>query len=400
MITMSRFQKKGMRVGIGKAYRFVIGCLLACCIVALPMQADEHFPAFSWDRVPVYAHVAKAKGDFTNKELDFLAKQFDFICIEKGQAAVKYGNTEDGFVVALKQIKQRNPDVQVLYYWNASLDSSDVRWGYKAAKTLPANPHLKDKDGNTLKRRRTVPYYDHLRQDMRDWWTDAAQTAVTDDGADGIFADAMSDPPKHDRNRLDKQAILKLRAARLALMQETRAKIGPDKLILFNGLMHESREKLLDSTDGAMIERFGYFDTGSSKENMKAMIETIQTTGKAGKIVLVKAWPGFSYRDKEMMKTPKNELVRLSKERVTFSLAAFLVAAQPHSYLCYTWGYREMHGTFVAYPEFDKPLGPPKGDAVNDGWTYTRAFEHASVFVNLETREARIDWKPGTTKAD
>ena len=26
--------------------------------------------------------------------------------------------------------------------------------------------------------------------------------------------------------------------------------------------------------------------------------------------------------------------------------------------------------------------------------TYWRAFAHASVFVNLETRTARIDWRP------
>lgn len=46
------------------------------------------------------------------------------------------------------------------------------------------------------------------------------------------------------------------------------------------------------------------------------------------------------------------------------------------------------------YPEFDKPLGPPKGAAVRDGWTYRREFSHASIFVDLETQTAHIDWKP------
>ena len=47
---------------------------------------------------------------------------------------------------------------------------------------------------------------------------------------------------------------------------------------------------------------------------------------------------------------------------------------------------------FDWYPEFDKPLGPPLGDAIRNGWTYQREFEHASVFVDLENKTAKIDW--------
>ena len=58
---------------------------------------------------------------------------------------------------------------------------------------------------------------------------------------------------------------------------------------------------------------------------------------------------------------------------------------------------RDWLGEYVTldwYPEFDKPLGAPKGDAIHDGWKYERNFTHASVFVDLETKTARIDWKP------
>lgn len=48
---------------------------------------------------------------------------------------------------------------------------------------------------------------------------------------------------------------------------------------------------------------------------------------------------------------------------------------------------------FDWYPEFDKPLGAPKGDAKRDRFKYTREFEHASVFVDLEKKTAKIDWK-------
>lgn len=372
----------------------LICSILLCFLVIAGLRADDTRPPFSWERVPLYAHVGKASDDFTPDELDFLAKHFNFITIEKGQAARKHGNTEEGFAVAAREIKIRNPRAKVLYYWNASLNSSTVRWGYKAAKTLPADAHLKDRFGQPVLRRKTVPNYDLRRQDVRDWWTNAAAKAITDYSADGIFADAMGDPPRANLKTLDEQTVLDLRAARLALMKETRRKIGPDRLIVFNGLMRENRDKLLQVTDGAMIEHFGHFSNGSSQEQMAAAIETVQAAGRAGKIVIFKAWPGFSFREPAMMKKPHDELARLAKQRITFPLACYLVAAQPHCYFCYTWGYREKHGTFDWYPEFDKPLDPPKGDAKRTGSTYTREFAHASVRVDIKSRTARIDWKP------
>lgn len=56
-----------------------------------------------------------------------------------------------------------------------------------------------------------------------------------------------------------------------------------------------------------------------------------------------------------------------------------------------SFAYREMHGSFDWYPEFDKPLGPPRGAAIRTGWNYQREFAHASVSVNLVTKTARID---------
>ena len=94
-----------------------------------------------------------------------------------------------------------------------------------------------------------------------------------------------------------------------------------------------------------------------------------------------------------MMQKPHVELARLAKKHITFPLAWFLVAAETNSYFCYTWGYREMHGTFDWYPEFDKLLGPPKGEAQRDGWAYRREFKHASVFVDLENMTAKLDGK-------
>jgi hypothetical protein len=93
-----------------------------------------------------------------------------------------------------------------------------------------------------------------------------------------------------------------------------------------------------------------------------------------------------------MMQRPYAELLKLARERLTFPLACFLVAAQPGSHFCYSWGYTHTHGMLDPYAEFDRPLGPPQADATWVGLTATREFAHASVRVDLTTRQARIDW--------
>ena len=129
-------------------------------------------------------------------------------------------------------------------------------------------------------------------------------------------------------------------------------------------------------------------------------IETMNKASKDGKLVIFKAWPGFTWwSDKELIKKPHADQLAVAKKNLTFPLACFLVGAGPNCYFCYTWGWLPEYGTFDRYPEFDKQLGPPKADAVRTGWTFRREFQHASVFVDIEKRIGRIDWKPSAKKS-
>lgn len=353
-------------------------------------QAADALPPFSWDHVPVYAHVGKSSDDFTPEQLDFLAQHFDFITIEKGQAVRKRGSSEAGIAEAARQIKLRKPGAKVLFYWNAFLD---IR-SYQASREFPADGHLKDRRGQPVMVRTTVPTCDLSRADVRDWWSDTAAKAVHEDGCDGIFADALLQVTAAGKRKLlGDEKYAALNNGLVALLEETRRKLGPDPLIIFNGLRGGDGERFLPLTSGAMIEHFGHF-SGVGKEKMAEDLEAMRAAAQSGKIVCLKAWPGLSWLDAEMMRKPHDELVRLARERLTFRLACFLVAAAPHCYFCYSWGYRENDGTFDWYPEFDRPLGPPLGEAKRTGWTYQRDFTRAAVFVDLETQTARIDWKP------
>ena len=251
-----------------------------------------------------------------------------------------------------------------------------------------------DRHGKPVMVRKTLSTYDLSRADVREWWSDVAAKAVREGGADGIFADALPQviaPSK--RNILGDEKYEALNKGLLTMMEQTQRKIGSGKLLIFNGLRGGEGRQFLPMTGGAMIEHFGHFGC-TSKEKMAEDLEAMRTAAESGKIVCFKAWPGFSWLDADMMKKPSKELHELAQERITFPLACFLVAAEKNCFFCYTWGYTESHGTFDWYAEFDKPLGQPEGKAERKGWTFSRDFAHASVFVDLEARTAHIFWKP------
>ena len=90
------------------------------------------------------------------------------------------------------------------------------------------------------------------------------------------------------------------------------------------------------------------------------------------------------------------KLEEVSRKRISYYLATFLIGAQEHSYFQYGWGWTLHKGPLCAYPEFKKPLGKPKGDYIRidpEGWQFKREFVHANVSVDLEKREGSIDWK-------
>ena len=74
-----------------------------------------------------------------------------------------------------------------------------------------------------------------------------------------------------------------------------------------------------------------------------------------------------------------------------YCLAAFLIVAGEHSYwgMGHGWGV----GSFPWYPEFDRTLGKPLGDASSPGpGLYVRAFEHLNVTLDSGKKIATINW--------
>lgn len=358
---------------------------------AAPPRVTAALPGFSWDRVPLNLHFGKRNASLTDAEIDFIARRSALIALEKSHGVTPHGSTEAGIADSARRITQRNPDAKVLFYFNAF-----INWpGYDAFKTYRPEWTLRTAGGEIVTHPSGTPRPDPSNAEFREWWSEVVAHANRTAPLGGVFVDAL---PQALSPGLAKQVGDAKARAIVAGLREmlalTKRKLGPDRLVLANGLRTTDFREILDweGIDGVMIEHFGAFKTDSPSD-IKADLESIALAAAKGKFVVIKGWPGFNWLDKEMMQRPYAELLQLARERLTFPLACFLVAAQPGSQFCYSWGYREEHGMLDAYPEFDRPLGPPQADAKWVGLTATREFAHASVWVDLTTKQARIDWR-------
>ena len=357
------------------------------------LHAADSYPEFSWDRVPLYAHLGIGAG-LKPEQYEFLADHFNLITFTGG--ILRDASVEPNIAATARAIKQRNPRAKVLFYWAS--DMPKHQWKDSNA-TFPEGGYL-----HVKKKRKDSLQFDVRRQDVRDWWSGIAGKTVHQYGCDGIFVDGATagrpDGPWSKMVGAEQAAVMDQGV--FTMLKQAREKMGPGKLILFNPLHGYDKdhpglgEQYLPVTDGAMVDDF---DRGAnvrqqSPEYLASTIEVMRKAARDDKIVIFKGWPGFTWwSDKELMKKPHEEQLRVAREQIIFPLACFLTGAGRHCYFCYTWGWLGEYGTFDWYPEFDKKLGAPKGEATRDGWIFRRDFEHVSVFVDVEKKTAKINGK-------
>ena len=293
------------------------------------VHAGDGFPAFTWDHVPLYAHLGINDG-LEPDQYNFLADHFALIAFTGGRVT-RGSSVEPNIAAAARAIKQRNPKAKVLFYWASDIPKH--QWKLSNAD-FPKNGYVKGyvrpAAKGTTKGERS---FDVTRPEVRDWWTDVAAKAVHEYSCDGIFVDgATAGTPGGPWSRIfGEERAARLEEGVFTMLREAKEKMGPDKLIIFNPLHgHDGKRALgedyLPVTDGAMVDDFDRAANirQQSKEYMASTIEIMRKAAKDGKIIIFKAWPGFTWwSDEEMMKKPHDQVHRIAKERITFPLACF-----------------------------------------------------------------------------
>ena len=362
--------------------------------------AREIFPTFSWDTTPMYYMFGDKERVLTPDEVRFIAARTDFVCIEKSHGYGELGAAELGAKHEAAAFKKAKPGIKVLFYFNAAL-----AWPYTSynkdftADRIDSSPKLKEfliphPETGALAQKHGAFLFNVLNPEFRQWWVDTVAKGVEESGCDGVFIDQM-----HGNANLLKGKGREIELAMGELMSSLKKKLGPDKILLANNANAGIAKHVYPVSDALMFENFS--DVHFSKENLLADWEGMLRNAQEGKVSVFRLGVlghGRGFLRKIGREEKFKVMPKISQENLEYSLACYLIGAQPYSYFMYSWGWTLGDGSLVDYPELQKPLGPPKGAykrTTSDGWEFTREFEHALVWVNTESREAKITWRTG-----
>lgn len=365
----------------------------------VPFKAPTHYPAFSWDKVPVYMMFGDHQRLLIDSEVQKIAAESDFICIEKSHGRKTLGDAALGLKHENGVFKKVKPAIKVLGYFNAAYAYSFTRFTEMLTmKRINEHPEMKDylltdsKTGELVGVRGKLCGYNVLNPDMRAWWSDSVAKVVSESGADGIFIDQM-----HGFGWLhakDKRPAVSEGVA--DMMRQLKAKIGPDKILLANN--GAGIEAIFSVADAFMFKHYKPEVTHTKERLLKdwALMKKISDAGK----ICVYRFGATAEPDSPLKKLSKRgrteKWAELSKQQLEFYLSLYLIGAEPYSYFQWGWGWELHTGPLEHYPELHKPLGKPLGKYTRvhpKEWEFTREFEHASVWVDTDKRKAKIDWK-------
>jgi hypothetical protein len=350
-------------------------------------------------------HIRKAR-KFSKDEIKYLAT-FPLVTFEKTTGSQTFKSTEDGTLAAAKAVKKINPSTKILYYRNVIMNWPTYKVNAEFDKIPGA--FLVGKNGKTKLNFGKTDSYDLTNPQVREVWVGNVKQMCADPAIDGVFFDAVCKAmgPTYLAKDIGEEKKAALVEGYKTMMTETRQAIGPDKIMLANVLRVGTPDNGLEAIkqfDGSYLERIEEARTGdkAAKRNYLAQgIETFQKAAREGYMIAMtlplgeintEAGEGDVENMDEISK-PVGENEDYNK-RFNYILSLFLVCAEKHSYFLAKDGYNaDKSKVWMKRPaEFDRPLGPPKGPAVQDGYIYTREFAHAKVRLDIDNQVGEIEW--------
>jgi hypothetical protein len=337
-----------------------------------PPPSTVPLPEFSWDTVPVFAHLANTSG-YNSDQVGTLAK-FSVVTLEKylGPFPLTHGKgEEDNMYGVAKAVKAISPKTKVLMYQNSQFAypwyslygvANNNGWWVRNATTNRTIKHDVINMNCTIPGRCkeiSVGYWDFRYQGLCDAWL----AACTNPHIDGCFIDgAESDRPPFAKGA-NTSVFDAMRAA-------TFTAIAAKSLVVINDKKYFDPAPPYPAAQGEFIETF----SGSKVGDLK-WVQILNKTVRAGHIV--QAHTSIICHNE-------------SDPAGIADLAAFLIGAQKYCYFgCSNW---EDVPTWPSV--YDKPLGAPLGPAVlgTDG-TWRRSFAKGTkVAINFGKKTASIAW--------
>ncbi len=359
-----------------------------------PAQENfSNYPEFSWDTVPRWLIVRKHIA-WEQSEIEAIANNYPLVVWEKaGQAG--FSDVEAGIIDTSIRVKAINPSVKSIFYRNSKMHYS----GYASESTFDAWKYCLKTIGEggeeELLLQSTRYMYDHDVPEMRDWWINTTALPTTlHDTIDGIFYDKCA----HDGYLYDSSGDPV--DSYIEMLDTMDQALPPGKLVIGNTLRNERKNgsrDLMRLLEGSYLERWtlplGDYGQVDRIDGTCVSMQLMMEATSKGKIILFKTGENAGASTREEMEAD-----------MPYHLALYLMVAGPYSYFAYqdhvAAHTSDYHWETTWMSEFTRPLGEPLGQAIKDGYVYSRSFEHLEVKVDVETQEILFAWDTVDTDGD
>ena len=369
--------------------------------MGLDYSAETNFlnyPEFSWDTLPRWA---SANGTLSSNAAQTMAAHHQIM-------SMGGFDTEDETIADSALLKFFNPDLKTLFYLNTAVNFKQFN-ADAFYNTNEWNRFTLDANGDRVYDKiRSYYVYNHDYAEMSEWWVDLAAYMVSQPEVDGVFIDkANTDGSFINKDGQFEAPVSGSSRSYYNLWNQ----VSAGTLVIGNALRNEregGNRASMQLFSGSYIERWErpYGDSPIAQTVADARCVSIQLMREAalkGKILM----PAFQDRlTNDELALAETELIALIRERVTLPLAYYLIVAEKYSYFRYqpdqnTTSNPEYIWDPTDYvEELTRPLGPPMGPPVKDGYIYTRSFEHVDVWLNVETDNPVLAWDSVDTDMD
>ena len=349
---------------------------------------------------------------------------------------------EDGVLKVAAAIKAKNPAAIVGMYWRTDMALEIAECSNGTAELAKAGTawFLKDDNGTLVKKGKSY-LWDYENAAGKAFWTKTLLNVVQKtlpNGKPNLDYLYLDGPSWGNVPTISAARNAAIAAAKYTfhanLQRECDALPGGGRNVILNGCDNPATAALFSSTGaaGTMFDHWSILqytnrgaDYGCNKNGTgpKGMCGTFNATAMDEAFALVrskilsnmtlqvKGWVGPVIKQQghypPQIPTPATpaEQAIVAGERFNSELALFLLVAEENTFWMFSWfwgfdswvpGQADSQTPKGFYPQAKCQLGAPKGPPVRKAGTvtYTREYEHASVFVDLDHRNAsKVDFK-------
>lgn len=339
---------------------------------------------------------------------------------------------EDQVWAAARAMKAVNPDVKLGMYWRTPF-ALELAGCSQLMAEWAAHPEWRLKDDNgTVVMRGSSYFLDYEQVAVQQFFTKlllntaSAKLPSGKPVLDYVYLDgapSMPSPTGCASEHLSGERCVALTKGKAAMCANTQNQLdaaGLGQKVILNGMdtPETSAAQVATGAAGSMFDHFSilqFLDSGSDVGafNMTAMDAAFQlatSPERTNVTTQIKGWPGPIVHQRDQyppgLPQPKtaSDFQNDAASRFNSELALFLLVANQFDFWIYTWfwgwddnvpGAADSTLPVDFFPQAKCALGSPQGNyqRIGSTFTYKRAFEHASVFVDLANRtNSRVEF--------